>query len=127
METATPDPISIFGPDGDNVIAGEIVVSLEAAAATQVGVSIASMPTAEAAAPVGVTALGASGLDEVLAQLDVQSVARVHSPGPTEVVAGIAMAAGVSLDTTLRVRYGATEDPQEVAKALNAVSDVALG
>ena len=61
----------------------------------------------------------------MLASVDVQSVSRVHGPSPTEVVAGVAMASDLGLDTTLRVRYAKAEAPDAVAKRLSRLKEVA--
>lgn len=121
-----PAPSSIFGPEDDNIVPGEIVFALEADAATDVQVSIATAPSGRGTVTGGeVTSLGASAVDKALGRLDVQAVSRVHGPTPTEVVAGIAMASDLGLDTTMRVRYDADQSPEDVAKKLNKLGEVA--
>jgi subtilisin family serine protease len=117
-------PASVYGPGEDNVIPGEVVFALEADAAAELPVSIPSGP-ASAATISAVTSFQSKGVDKALANLDVQSVARVHGPSPTDVVAGVAMAGDLGLDGTFRVRYGAAQDPAAVAKRLSAVAEVA--
>jgi subtilisin family serine protease len=121
---APSTPTSVFGPDDDNVIPGEVIISLEAGAVADVGVSAASIATAAEAAP-EVSGIGSAAVDSVLGDLGVQSVASVHSPGPPQVFAGIAMAADVGLDATLRVRYEAAEAPEAVAEQLGGIAEVA--
>ena len=124
--TSEPDgPVSIFGPDDDNVIPGEVVLALEADAAAEIEVSLASVPERAMAVAESVGRLGDSALDKVLASVDVQSVSRVHGPSPTDVVAGVAMASDLGLDTTLRVRYAKAEAPDAVAKRLSRLKEVA--
>lgn len=119
-----PTPGSVFGPEDDNVIPGEVLFALEADAAAEIALSIPSAPVGGALAA-SVTAFGATAVDKVLKGLDVQSVARIHGPSPTDVVDGIAIASDLGLDGTFRVRYAAGEAPGAVAKRLNAVRDVA--
>src|SRR5690554_2769925 len=113
-EPPTPPggPPTIIGPEDDDVIPGEIVVALEVDAAAEL-LSIPTMPL-RGAAGADASALGESGpLAEALSDLGISSVARVYAPGPTEVVAGIAMADDLGLDTTLLVRFGADTSPVE--------------
>jgi subtilisin family serine protease len=118
-------PPSIFGPDDDNTIPGEVIVSLEPDAAASAVASVGSIPLRGAFAEMAVTETGASSIDKVLADLQTQAVTRVHGPSPTEVVEGMAMATDLGLDTTLRVRYAADEAPEAVADRLGGLNEVA--
>jgi len=115
-------PGSVFGPDDDNVIPGEVVVALEADAAAGIGLSISNARSRSGAA---VTAFDSSALDKVLGRLDVQSVTRVHGPSPTRAVGGVAMADDLGLDGTFRIRYAGTQAPAKVADSLNGLGEVA--
>jgi subtilisin family serine protease len=118
-----PGPASLFGPDDDNVIPGEVVLALEADAAAEITVSIPSMPDRVRSTLTVTEELGGH-LDNVLAELDVQSVTRVHGPSPTRVVNGLAVADDLGLDTTLRVRYAADQAPSQVAERLASLDAV---
>jgi subtilisin family serine protease len=124
-ESPPPGPTSVFGPDDDNIIPGEVVFALEADAEAEVAVSIPTATAFGAAAVDAVTSFGTSAIDKVFTRLDVQSVSRVHGPSPTDVVAGVAMAGDLGLEGTFRVRYGASTTPADVAKRLNALGEVA--
>jgi len=117
-----PAPESIFGPEDDNVIPGEIIFALEADAAAEVAVSIAGIRGDGAGA---VTEFGSAKVDKALNRLDVQSVNRIHGPSPAAVEGGVMMAGDLGLDGTFRVRYAAGEAPDAVAKRLNALAEVA--
>jgi subtilisin family serine protease len=118
-----PDgPRSIFGPEDDNVVPGEVIVALEADAAAQVAISVPNLPARRDA---GVTDLGVDDLTGVLASLDVVSVVKIHGPSPAVVENGIATASDLGLDSTLRIRYAAGEDPTAVAERLSGLDQVA--
>src|SRR4051794_1743278 len=117
-------PGSIFGPETDNAIPGEVIFALEADAAADLTGSIPSLPHRSAAGD-AVTSLGASALDDVLGGLQVESITRVHGPSPSPVVNGIAMADDLGLDGTLRIRYGSRDDPADVAGRLADLAEVA--
>jgi subtilisin family serine protease len=121
-----PQPSSILG-DGDTAIPGEVIFALEPDAAAQVAVSLPSVPArgALAAAAGGIDAIGVAAVDKALARTKLTSIARVHGPSPTSVVAGIATASDLGLDTTLRARFDGTESPETVAKRLSGLSEVA--
>jgi subtilisin family serine protease len=125
IDAEPPVPTSVFGPGTDNTVPGEVIVALDPDAAAAVTVSLASLPERGAATAVSVTELGPSALDKALAKIGVQSVTRVHGPSPTAVVAGIAEADDLGLDTTLRIRYGEAEAPEAVAKRLGRLGEVA--
>src|SRR3954454_16327834 len=118
-----PDgPRSIFGPDDDNVVPGEVIVALEADAAAQVAISLPNLPARRDA---GVTDLGMGDLAGVLASLDVVGVVKIHGPSPAPVENGVATASDLGLDSTLRIRYAAEEEPGAVAERLSALAEVA--
>jgi subtilisin family serine protease len=120
-----PAPSSIFGPDDDNVIPGEVIVALEADSAADLTTSIPNVPGRGGRAEVAVTSFGATGLDKVLAGINVQSVERIHGASPTRVVDGLAMADDFGLDGTFRVRYAAADKPATVAGRLEKLGEVA--
>lgn len=125
MPADTPKaPASVFGPGTPTAISGEVVLSVKPAPAAKIGISIASLAAAEAVAP-AVKGVGLAAVDSVLAPLGVRSVAKVYSPAPPKVVAGIAMAADVDRATTVRVRYEADESPEQVAEKLASLEGVA--
>ena len=118
-------PSSIFGPDDDNVIPGEVIVALEADAAADVTMSIPNVPGRGGRAVAAVTTFGATGLDKVLAGINVQSVERIHGASPPDVVNGLAMANDFGLDGTFRIRYAAADKPSTVAGRMEKLAEVA--
>jgi serine protease len=118
-------PASVFGPDALTAIPGEVVISVNPAPAAKIGISIAGIAAAEAAAPVAVEGIGLAAVDSVLAPLGVRNVAQVYAPAPPKVIAGIAMTAAVDAPTTVRVRYEADENPEKIAEKLAALDGVA--
>jgi subtilisin family serine protease len=120
-----PGPGSVFGPDDDNVVPGEVILALEADAAAELSASIPSAPVRGGQGAAEVTALGATELDDVLRDLDVRSVSRVHGPSPTRLEGGIARADDLGLEGTLRIRYAAAEEPGAVAERLAGLDQVA--
>jgi len=120
-----PAPGSVFGPDDDNVVPGEVIFALQADAAADVTVSVPNDPVRGGPSAAAVTELGLGAVDKALARLNIQSVSRVHGPTPPEVSAGVAMAGDLGLDGTFRVRYGATQAPATVAKRLDDLEEVA--
>jgi len=126
MPDDTPQaPASVFGPDAPTAIPGEVVLSVNPAPAADIGISIASIAAAEAVAPAAVEGIGLAAVDSVLAPLGVRGVAQVYSPAPPEVVAGIAMAAEADAPTTVRVRYEADQNPEQVAEKLTSLEGIA--
>ena len=119
-----PAPGSIFGPEDDNVVPGEVVLALEADAAAAVATSVPQLPT-RAGAGATVTEVGHSALDQALQRLQVDTLTRVHGAMPPTVVDGIAMADETGLDGTLRIRYAADVAPAEAAEQLAGLAEVA--
>lgn len=121
-----PQPSSILG-DGDTAIPGEVIFALEPGAAAQMAVSLPTVPARGALAAIadGVDALGVAAVDKALTRTKLKSITRVHGPSPTSVVAGVATASDLGLDTTLRVRYDGPESAETVAKRLNGLDEVA--
>ena len=121
-----PQPSSILG-DGDTAIPGEVIFALEPDAAAQVAVSLPTVPArgALAAAVGGTESLGVAAVDKALTRTKLTSIARVHGPSPASVVAGVATASDLGLDTTLRARFDGTESPETVAKRLSGLAEVA--
>ena len=120
-----PTPASVFGPDDDNVVPGEIIFALEADAAADIAVSIPSSPLRARAGGADVTSFGSSAIDKALGRIDVQSISRIHGASPTDVVAGVAMASDMGIDGTFHVRYAGSQEPATIAKRLNALGEVA--
>jgi serine protease len=124
-EAGRPTLESVFGPDDDNVVPGEVIFALEADAAAEVAISIPSEPIRRGPSAASVTELGSSAVDKALARLNVQSVTRVHGAGPAQVAEGVAVASDLGLDGTFRVRYGAARAPAAVAERLGGLNEVA--
>ncbi|MDQ1743780.1 MAG: serine protease [Pseudonocardiales bacterium] len=120
-----PSPKSIFGPDDDNAVQGEVLVALESAAAESVSASIPNLPLRGASGIMELAGSALGGLDTVLQGLDVLSVSRIHGPSPTAVENGMAMAAAdLGQESALRIRYAAEESPQAVAERLAGLDEV---
>jgi len=114
---------SIFGPEDDNTVPGEVLVALELDAASDLTASFSSVPDRRGAG--ALTAFGGTALDRVLSKLDVASITRLHGPSPTRVDHGIAMADDLGLDTTFRVRFNGNEAPAAAAGRLAKLGEVA--
>src|SRR5881275_2408026 len=95
-----------LGPEDDHRVPGEVVVKLPRELDRAVTASIPS-------GPLGLRGLAAEGfgvdaLDEVLGDLGVRSIARVHGPVPPSAVRSLAVeAVAQDLGTTYRVRLAA--------------------
>jgi subtilisin family serine protease len=114
---------SVFGPEDDNIVPGEVILALEADAATEVTASLTNLPSRRSVD--AVTDIGVHDLADALAGLDVLDISRIHGPSPTEVENDVITASELGLDGTVRVRYAGEEDPQAVADRLSASSQVA--
>ena len=79
-EGSPSTPGSVFGPDDDNVVPGEVIVALEADAAVNVAVSVPNDPVRGGRGAAAVTELGVSAVDKALNRLNVQSVSRCTAP-----------------------------------------------
>jgi subtilisin family serine protease len=127
LTAESQQPSSILG-DGDSAIPGEVIFALEPDAAAQMAVSLPTVPArgaAVAAAAGGVESLGVAAVDKALTRTKLTSITRVHGPSPASVIAGVATASDLGLDTTLRARFDGTESAETVAKRLNGLNEVA--
>ena len=113
---------SVHGPEDDNIVPGELVVAIEPGALTAM---TASIPRAPLRGLAPVNAFGAGELDDLFADLQVQSIAKVHGASPTVVRDGLVMADDFGLDGVFRIRYDGDETPADAAARLSELGEVA--
>jgi subtilisin family serine protease len=126
IDGPSPSVGSVFGPDEDNAVPGQVVMALHADTAASLEVSVPSGPMRGLAAveEFSVRKLGATAVDNALARLEVKGISRLHGATPPDVFAGIAMATDYGLDGTFQVQYGAATKPEAVAERLNKLDEV---
>ena len=103
---------------------GEVVVGLKPEVGQGLQGSVASGPSR--GAPSGVTALGESSVDQVLAKLKVLEVRKVHGPLPPAPRGVMSDEIDASLGNTYRVRFDAATKVSTVVDRLNALDAVAF-
>jgi subtilisin family serine protease len=110
----------IFTDEVSNIIPGEVIVQLSPDASAQITESIAPGPSR--GHPVsGARGFGVSGLDRVLADLQVTSVTRLTPPAPTMTAADESL---VALASTFKIRYESDTDALTAAETLSNVDGV---
>lgn len=114
--------LPLFGPDDDDAIPGELILTLEPEAAAELG-SIPALPQHLRAATLEVLA-ASSPLREALEELGVTSVAHVHGPTPTVQIEGMVAADDLGLDTTLLVTFEDAASPQDAADRMSRLDAV---
>jgi subtilisin family serine protease len=119
--------VTVFGPDDDNRVPGEVIFALEADAAAEVAVSIPSEPVRRGPSVASVTELGSSAVDKALARLNVESVTRVHGPGPAEVAAGVAQAPAAVAERLNKLGEVAWAEPNRYREAALVPNDPQFG
>ena len=114
---------SIFVVADDNVIPGEVLVTLRGGA--PVMASIATTPLGPSD-QTGVLDFGMSSLDEVLAELDVVSIARLGGPSSSSSMRAVMdlQAPSTSLSDSYRIRFAGDFAVDDVVARLAGTPDV---
>lgn len=128
MTDPAADP---FGPDGDNRVPGEIVVTLSSAA-NQAASTATTAATESGGGSSGPTTIGVSSIDGVLASLQPNAIDRVHED--LDVVSATASggdqggdpnaALTSEMDAAYVVRFNPEIDPATVISQLGALPEV---
>lgn len=101
----------IFGAKVSNIIPGEIIVQLNESAAANITTSIAA-GAIKGSSQVGALTFGVSDLDNILADIKVTSINRLHPPAP---VNSMAMDSATPMASTFFIRYSGKKTPEDVA------------
>lgn len=116
-------PESLFGGERSDIIPGDLIMQLDAAAASAVTQSIASGPS-RGMAMVGPAGFGVTDIDRVLNRLGCRGIRRLHGPAPV-----MAASAGTEIQltemaNTFRVGLPPEQDVEKAAQALQALDSV---
>ncbi|MFF9036107.1 S8 family serine peptidase [Streptomyces sp. NPDC014892] len=115
---------SIFAPDQDPQVPGEVLVKMTLDAAEQVS---APVPTGRARGSLAaVTRLGVDPLDQAFRDIGVRSVTRLHPP-PLPTRAGItSVAQQTDLSASYRVRFDPAQSVSQAVQRLSGLGEVAV-
>ncbi|MDX3523375.1 peptidase S8 [Streptomyces scabiei] len=113
---------SVFAPDQDPQVPGEVLVKMTPDAAAQVSMPV---PTGRAAgALAAVTSVGVDPLDRAFRDIGVRSVTRLHPP-PLATRAGIlSVAEQTDLSASYRVRFDPAQSVSQAVQRLSGVGEV---
>lgn len=111
---------SLFGPEADNTVAGELLLKLQAGALADVSESIPSGPPGIRSDTLP-TLFGLPAVDTVLRAHPIRSITRLHGPMPTE---AMAREEDRSLGATFRVRLAEGGDLERVCAELAQAAEV---
>ncbi|PPS67755.1 MULTISPECIES: peptidase S8 [Streptomyces] len=115
---------SVFAPDQDNQVPGEVLIKVQPDAAKGVSAAVPTGPVRGVFA--AATHLGLEPLDQVFTDIGVRSVTRLHPP-PAPIPAGIAaVAEQTELSAAYRVRFDPAQDVSRAVQRLNALEEVSV-
>ena len=110
----------IFGEKVSNIIPGELIVQLQQSAAASITSSIATGPI-KSSSFTGALTFGINALDNLLADIKVTSITRLHPPAP---VSSVAMEVAVPMASTFHIRYSGKKSPAEAAAQFEKLEGV---
>jgi subtilisin family serine protease len=115
---------SVFAPDQDPQVPGEVLVKMTPDAADRVSVPV---PTGRLrGAFAAVTRIGVDPLDEAFREIGVRSVTRLHPP-PLATRAGImSVAEQTDLSASYRVRFDPAQSVSQAVQRLSELGEVAV-
>lgn len=119
-ERAAGEMGSLFGPEADNRVGGELLLKLQAGVVAEVSESIPSGPPG-VRSDILPTLFGLPAVDAVLREHPIRSITRLHGPMPTE---ALARGEDRSLGATFRVRLAAGSDLERVCAELAQTAEV---
>lgn len=116
--TGVKEPI--FGAKVSNIIPGELIVQLHESVASNITSSIATGPIKGSSAA-GALTFGIGALDNLLADIKVTSISRLHPPAP---VSSVALDVALPMASTFHIRYSGNKTPDEAARQFEKLAGV---